>query len=85
MADREDMMSATFLSAEEMSELSGILTGRNGQTREQLQVAWLRSAGIPFWTNARGRPVVARASIEGRTQAVEPPARSWQPKVVNAR
>ncbi|SDV48678.1 DUF4224 domain-containing protein [Chitinasiproducens palmae] len=78
-------MSETFLTQEEMTELSGIKTGKKGRTREQLQAEWLRTSGIPFWTNARGKPIVARVSIEGRGAATEPPTRAWQPRVVNAR
>lgn len=75
-------MSETFLSAEEVAELTGIQTGRRGKTREQLQVEWLRTSGIPFWTNARGRPIIARAAIEGRQATEEQPRKKWQPKVL---
>ncbi|TAM15919.1 MAG: DUF4224 domain-containing protein [Pandoraea sp.] len=80
-------MSDTFLSLEEMAELSGIRTGRNGKSREALQVEWLRKVGIPFWTNARGRPIVARVSIEGRSPgaAAEPPRPAWTPRVLSGR
>ncbi|MGU7780690.1 DUF4224 domain-containing protein [Burkholderia sp. PU8-34] len=75
-------MSDTFLSVEEVAELTGIRTGRRGKTREQLQAEWLRSSGLPFWMNARGRPIVARIAIEGRAgvaPAVESPRPKWQP------
>ncbi|WP_331708747.1 DUF4224 domain-containing protein [Pandoraea sputorum] len=74
-------MSDTFLTPEEVAELSGVRTGRGGKSREELQTAWLRSAGIPFWTNARGRPIVTRAAIEGRHPTVtpEPTRKKWQP------
>ena len=62
-------MSDTFLSPQEIEELTGVKTGRNKRTREQLQIEWLRASGIPFWENARGRPIVARAAIEGRRAA----------------
>lgn len=75
-------MSDTFLSEEEVAELTDIKTGRRGKTREQLQVEWLRTSGIPFWTSARGRPVIARAAIEGRQRAEEQPRKKWQPKVL---
>lgn len=75
-------MSDTFLSEEEVAELTDIRIGRRGKTREQLQIEWLRTSGIPFWTSARGRPVIARAAIEGRQQAEEPPRKKWQPKVL---
>lgn len=75
-------MSDTFLSAEEVAELSGIRTGQNGKSREELQIAWLRTSGIPFWTNARGRPIIARSAIEGASRgqaASEAPRKKWQP------
>lgn len=75
-------MSDTFLTPDEVAELTGILTGRRGKTREQLQVEWLRTSGIPFWTNARGRPIIARAAIEGRATAEDQPRKTWQPKVL---
>ena len=62
-------MSDTFLSPQEIEELTGVKTGRNKRTREQLQIEWLRASGNPFWENARGRPIVARAAIEGRRAA----------------
>lgn len=62
-----------FLTAEEVGELTGILIGKRGKSREELQVAWLRTSGIPFWVNARGRPIIARARITG--EKTEPPTR----------
>ncbi|WP_186209934.1 DUF4224 domain-containing protein [Burkholderia gladioli] len=47
----------------------------------KLQVAWLRTSGIPFWTNARGRPIIARAFFTGQKTEV-PPRPKWQPKVL---
>lgn len=78
-------MTDTFLSAEEVAELSGIRVGRRGKTREQLQIEWLRTSGIPFWTNARGRPIIARAAIDGRNGAPEVVRPKWQPKVLALR
>jgi hypothetical protein len=75
-------MTDTFLTQEEVAKLSGIRTGRRGKTREELQIEWLRTSGIPFWTNARGRPVIARAAIEGRQLTDEPVRKKWQPKVL---
>jgi hypothetical protein len=77
-------MSDTFLSPEEVAELTGVLVGKRGKTREQLQVEWLRTSGIPFWTNARGRPIIARAAITGRPET-EQPKKKWQPKVLAMR
>ncbi|MFM0044051.1 DUF4224 domain-containing protein [Paraburkholderia sediminicola] len=77
-------MSDTFLSAEEVAELTDIRVGKHGKTREELQVEWLRTSGIPFWTSARGRPIIARAAIIGR-EAAEQPKKKWQPKVLAMR
>jgi hypothetical protein len=74
-----------FLTLQEVSELTGIKVGRQGQSREQLQADWLRRSGIPFWTNARGRPIIARAAIEGRAGEQETIQKKWQPKVMSAR
>ncbi|VVE40578.1 hypothetical protein PMO31116_04099 [Pandoraea morbifera] len=74
-------MSDTFLTEEEVAELSGIRSGRNGQSREARQALWLRTVGIPFWVNARGRPIVARVAIEGRYRGEEPPKKKWQPRL----
>lgn len=87
------MERTTFLTPEEVAELTGILTGKrvHGKpfTREQLQVNWLRSEGIPFFENARGRPIIARTVIEG---GYKPPSShqekktaSWQPKAIQGR
>jgi|GEM_PF-416519 len=79
-----------FLTPEETDELTGILTGKRvaGQsmTKLQLQVAWLRRVGIPFTENARGRPIIARAAIEGRLSqpAPLPERRGWTPHVLAA-
>lgn len=74
-------MSDTFLTPEEVRELTGILMGRFGKTREELQIEWLRTSGIPFWTNARGRPIIARSAIEGRPVA-EQPKKKWVPRAL---
>lgn len=71
-----------FLTLQEVSELTGIKVGRHGQSREQLQIEWLRSSGIPFWTNARGRPIIARAAIEGHAGKQQSTPKKWQPKVL---
>ncbi|MFP3638092.1 DUF4224 domain-containing protein [Paraburkholderia sp. SIMBA_054] len=75
-------MSETFLTEEEVGELTGILTGRRGKRREELQAEWLRSVGIPFWVNARGRPIIPRTAIEGRPTTAEPPKKKWVPKAL---
>lgn len=81
--------SRLFLTQEETDELTGILIGKRVAghkiTKLQLQVAWLREAGIPFTENSRGRPIIARSVIEGRmphpSQHQEP--RRWVPRVMS--
>lgn len=46
-----------------------ILTGRK---LKSLQIEQLRKMGVPFFVNAKGHPVVARAAIEGTTKADQP-------------
>jgi hypothetical protein len=70
-----------FLTTDDLAELTGIKVGKAGKSREQRQVQALRTMGIPFWVNAIGRPVVAKAAIEGRGQAEAPPT-NWQPAVL---
>lgn len=77
-------MSDTFLSPDEVADLTGIRTGKHGRTREQLQADWLRSSGIPHWVNARGRPIIARAAIIGRESKESLPKQKWQPKLVTS-
>ncbi|MFM0526310.1 DUF4224 domain-containing protein [Paraburkholderia strydomiana] len=69
-----------FLSIEELAQL----TGRRVKTK---QIDALRSMGIPFFVNALGRAVVARAAIEGKAPSSgERVVRaSWQPRVVAGR
>lgn len=74
-------MSDTFLSEEDVDTLTGILRGRDKQTKEKLQCDFLRSAGIAFFQNARGRPIVVRSAIEGGRQ--KPPPAAWSPKLVS--
>lgn len=60
-----------FLSDSDLRDLTGYV-------RRAKQVAQLRKMGIPFFVNAAGRPIVARATIEGRN---EPAAKekTWEP------
>lgn len=71
----------TFLNVDEIAALTGIKGGRGGQPKHVLQIDQLRTMGIPFWINAAGKPVVARAAIEGRTVASPPPV-AWHPAVI---
>ena len=61
-------MSTTFLSSEELKEL----TGRCTKTK---QIEALRTMGLAFWVNPIGKPVVARVAIEGRR--AEPAEKVW--------
>ena len=71
-----------FLTPDEVQTLTGIAKGRLGRTREQLQIDWLSRSGIPFWTNARGRPVVSRSAITGaKPKEVAAPG-PWVPRVM---
>lgn len=49
-----------------------------GYAQRSKQVAQLRLMGIPFHINAAGRPVVARAIIEGGKQKQEVKS-TWTP------
>jgi len=73
-----------FLTSEEVAELTGIKRGRNGQTRNQLQIAQLRSMHIAFYTNASGRPIVARVAVEGGGSTGTPKKQGWSSAVFNS-
>lgn len=66
-----------FLDDEQLAELTGIRKGHDGKTREQLQCEHLRRVGIPFYPNARGKPVVVYEALVGK--ATEPVAPKWIP------
>lgn len=72
-------MSGMFLTAEEIAELTGIRGGKKACPREVRQITALRKMKIPHYVNAAGRPVVARAVIEGltTTMTIAPP--TWEP------
>jgi hypothetical protein len=62
-----------FLNPDELALLTGF-------RRKGRQVEQLRRMGIAFHVNGCGRPVVARAAIEGSTAATS--LRTWAPAVV---
>ena len=65
----------TFLNAEEMVDLTGYKTGSK-------QCQQLRQQGIPFFTNARGYPRVARDVILGKKPSKPPkPKQEWRPNI----
>jgi len=76
-AANDASQTSAFLSAEDIA----ILTGRRHKAP---QIEALRAMGVAFWINAQGRPVVARAVVEGR-KAPEAPRARWQPKILGAR
>lgn len=71
-------MSATFLNPSEIA----VLTGRKIKSK---QIDALRKTGLPFFVNATGHPVVARAAIEGMAAApAQTKAKKWTPRVLKA-
>ncbi|WP_413213932.1 DUF4224 domain-containing protein [Paraburkholderia kururiensis] len=62
-----------FLSPDELA----VLTGRKVKSK---QIDSLRRMGIPFFINACGRPIVARATVEGRSDRRAPSG--WNPSVL---
>lgn len=70
-----------FLEPDEIAKLTGIRGGYKGKTREQRQIAVLKGQKIPFYINAAGRPIVARAVIEGGKAEVKAVA-CWEPGVM---
>jgi hypothetical protein len=60
-----------FLTADELVEL----TGRKIKSK---QIEALRRMGLAFHVNAVGKPVVAAAAIEGRTQTTPAVAEVWE-------
>lgn len=72
-----------FLAQDDIIELTGVSQGKAGKTRFELQIAALKKMKIPHYVNAAGRPVVARAVIEGggQTEIRQP---TWEPRLVGA-
>lgn len=73
------MNMSIFLTSDEIRELTGISRGKAGKAREQLQAASLRTMKIPFYLNAVGRPIVARAVIEGVATSAQVSPKKWEP------
>ncbi len=78
-----------FLTEEQVDELTGIGQGKTIHphtklskkvTKYELQITHLRENGIAIFINARGRPIVTRAAIEGRKEEI-PVQSSWQPRL----
>jgi hypothetical protein len=58
------------------------LTGRKFKSR---QIDTLRRMAIPFFVNATGHPVVARAAIHGAREVEPEQKKAWVPKVLRGR
>ena len=76
-----------FLTEDQVDYLTGISRGctEDGQpkTKHALQIEFLRASGIPFIPNARGKPIIARAAVEGSpAKTAETPRKRWQPRVI---
>jgi hypothetical protein len=81
-------MSEVFLTEAQVDELTGIRRGKTLEagtayarkaSKYERQAAYLKKMGLVFFMNARGRPIVACAAVEGRSEEVK--AKSWQPKL----
>lgn len=64
-----------FLSDDEVATLTG-------RKVKKLQIEALRKMGLQFFVNAMGRPVVAKAVIEGTASAAKAPKPTWKSNVV---
>lgn len=73
------MSTRTFLDPADIATLTGIRTGKCGKTREQRQVEQLARMGVPHYINAAGRPIVARAAVEGQASSATPAPAGWEP------
>ena len=69
----------TFLPTQDIITLTGIRSGKCGKTREQRQIAALCRMGVPHFVNAAGRPVVARAAVEGQASSATAQPGGWEP------
>lgn len=75
-------MSDLFLAPNDIVSLTGVRGGYRGKTREQRQIEVLRKQKIPFFINAAGRPVVAKAVIEGSAAPKHSAPLSWEPGIM---
>lgn len=73
-------MADTFLTDKEIATLTGIGRGKGHRTKWQMQDGELTRLRIPHYVNQVGRPIVARAVIEGG-RAPEKVA-TWSPGLV---
>lgn len=69
------MTTPLFLTAEELHELTGFVL-------KDRQIAQLRTMGITFRVNGRGKPTVTRAAVEGCREPAAAAAQGWRPAVL---
>ncbi|MBS0323358.1 MAG: DUF4224 domain-containing protein [Proteobacteria bacterium] len=53
-----------------------------GKAQKAKQIEQLRRMGVPFYVNAAGHPVVARAVIEGGRKEQPAAVQPWRPAVL---
>lgn len=68
------MTEPLFLTDAELAELTG-------RKRRYLQIDALRRMLIPFHVNARGRPIVTRAAVQGQQAAAAAAPARWAPSL----
>jgi hypothetical protein len=71
-----------FLESADLNDLTEIRKGKDGKTRDQLQIEYLREKGIPFIVSARGRARVTWAAVEGYRSLPTAANQAWQPNVL---
>ena len=69
----------TFLTQDEVAEMTGIRRGRAGRTAAQMQVTWFATKGIPAYLNEAGRAIVVRTALSGNAA---PARRPWAPNAL---
>lgn len=77
------MSDRILMTESEVDDLTDIRQSKGGKPKYELQRDLLRKNAIPFTESARGRPVVAIASVEGRP-APAPRKAPWRPALVGA-
>lgn len=65
-----------FLTQSELDKLTGIARGRDGKSRDEMQVDQLRKMGIVCRVNFRGAPIVTWAAVDGIKEVKH--AKTWQ-------
>jgi hypothetical protein len=89
----EAMEQDIFLTEKQVDELTGISRGctlhrgtrmERKITKYDRQVSHLRSTGVTFFVNARGRPIIVRSSIEGAAPSRVQTTRRWTPEMVGS-